>query len=670
MSRFRLLALSLVLCLAAAGATVAPQQPKVAPSAASTSTTRIVITERLSPNFEGKSFGGTGQYEYLIGTVEGELDPTLPRNQRITNLDRAPRNARGNVEYKADIQIIKPIDMSRSNHAIVFDVTNRGNKRITGLWVNGGPSVIRPTTAEESGTGWLMREGYTIVWVGWEGLIAPGGNRTAAMFPVARNADGSSITARTTQEFQFGADTGPATATLSYPAASTDRTKATLTVRGLQKDARKPLDSWEFVNDKQIRITKPAGYDAGAIYEFVYTAKDPIVLGLGLASISNAVAHLRHANTPDNPLAGAIDRALIIGFSQSGRVVRDLIKEGFNADESGRQVFSGAIAVLAGSRRTNINTQFGITGDYSRQHETHLMTGDQFPFTYEVMTDPISGKTDGILARCRTENNCPKIFHVDSDTEVFQARTSLVATTPDGKPAAFPDNVRAFFIAGSQHGAANTPTKPDDSETLQNPLRYDMYFRALISAMDDWATDGKTPPASHFPSLQDGTLVPPTSAKAQFPKIPGHHYTGTINELHLVDYSVQPPKEGAAYPVFVVAKDADGNNAVGLRHPFVEVPTATYTGWANRPEGFGKDDLSGLNGSYLPFAKTRAERMASGDARPSLEERYKDHAAYIDAVTKSANAQVQGRILLQEDADRIIAQAKLMAWPSQDTAGN
>jgi hypothetical protein len=424
------------------------------------------------------------------------------------------------------------------------------------------------------------------------------------------------------------------------------------------------VNGWEFVDEKTIRIPRPTGFDAAAIYELVYTAKDPVVLGIGLASLSNTISHLRHSTGADNPLAGRIDRAIGMGFSQPGRILRDLIYEGFNADESGRVVFEGAIPVIAGSRRSAVNVQFGITGDYSRQHETHLAVGDQFPFTYDVMRDPISGKTDGIFVRCRASNTCPKTFHVDSDTEIFQARASLVVTSVDGKALTLPDNVRAYFLAGSQHGPAAQATRPQDSQHLQNPLQHGLYMRALVAAMDDWVTDGTLPPASRYPSVADGSLVPPNSPRAQFPAIPGFRYTGLVNELRLLDYSVQPPREGASYPVLVVAKDADGNNAAGLRHVLLEVPTATYSGWSLRSEGFAKDALAGLSGFYLPFAKTRAERMASGDARPSLEERYASHAAYVDAVRRAADAQVRARILLQEDADRVVEEARKLAWPS------
>ena len=660
MSRSRLLAPALFLCLAATGATTTAEH-SAAPS--NGAVTKIVITETRSPTFAGTSFGDVGPYEHLFGYVEGELDPDHPRNAAIANLARAPRNADGNVEYRADIQILKPVDLSRGNRAIILDIPNRGNKRITGTWVNGGPSINDLVLAEHAGTGWLMREGYTVVWVAWEALAAPGGGRIVADFPVAKQAGGSPITALTPQEFIFGDLESPATATLSYPAASLDRSMARLTVRQYQTDPPQPVNSWEYVDDRQIRVTRPSGFDAGAIYEFVYPAKDPIVLGIGLAAISNAVSKLRHDEGADNPLAGAIDRAFAIGFSQSGRVLRDFVHEGFNADEDGRIVFDGVIPVLTGSRRTNINLPFGITGDYSRQHETHTTPGDQFPFTYAVMRDPVSGRTDGIFARCQANATCPKTFHVDSDTEIYQGRASLAVTSPTGAPLTLPDNVRAYFLAGSQHGPAAAARRTEQAEFLENPLRYDVYFRALLAALDQWVTDGTPPPNTRYPSLRDGTLVPPDAPTAKFPAIPGHRYTGLLNELRLLDHSVHPPKQGAAYPVFVVAKDADGNNVAGLRHPFVEVPVATYTGWNLRPEGFAKGALAGLSGSYLAFAKTRAERVASGDARLSLEERYRDHAAYVAAVKTAASAQVRERLLLQEDADRIAEEAARLPWP-------
>jgi hypothetical protein len=672
MSRSRLLTVTLILCLAAAGATVVPRpqanpvavRPAVAPS---TSVTKIVINRRVSPTFDGTSYGRVGPYEQLFGYVEGELDPNHPRNQRIVNLDKAPRNANGNVAYRADIEILKPIDLTRANGALILDTPNRGNKRVTGGWVNGGSGSTEPRTAADAGTGWLMRQGYTVVWVGWEPAVQSGGGRIAVQFPVAKQANGQPVTARTTQEFQFGDMDSPATATLMYPTASLDESQAQLTVKQYSGDPRTPVSGWEFVDETTIRIPRPAGFDAAAIYEIAYTAKDPVVLGIGLASIANTISHLRHSNTPDNPLAGVIERTIGMGFSQPGRVMRELINEGFNADEEGRMVFDGVISVLAGSRRTAVNVPFGITGDYSRQHETHLAVGDQFPFTYEVMRDPISGRTGGIFGLCRQDNTCPKTFHVDSDTEIFQARSSLVVTTPDGKPITLPNDVRAYFLAGSQHGPAAQATRPQDSQHLQNPLQHGLYLRALVAAMDAWVVNNTTPPASRYPSVADGTFVPANSPKAQFPAIPGFRYTGLVNELKLLDHSVQPPREGASYPVFVVAKDADGNNAVGLRHPLVEVPFATYTGWSLRSEGFAKDALAGLSGAYLPFAATRAERMASGDARPSLEERYRDQTAYVEALSRAANAQVRERILLQEDADRIVEAARRMPWPPSAT---
>lgn len=662
MSRLRVSTTVFVSWLATAGtaATAERQVPQ-----ASSSVTKIVVTESRSPTFEGTSFGTVGPYEHLFGYVEGELDPRHPRNARIINLDRAPRNASGNVEYRADIQILKPVDPSRGNGALILDVPNRGNKRLTGRWVNGGPSMNDPALAEHAGSGWLMREGFTIVWVAWEAHVQPGNARLAAHFPIAAQADGSPVNARTAQEFQFGDVDPVATGTLYYPAASPDRSRATLTMRQYTNDPRQPVDTWEYVDDRHIRIYRPEGFDADAIYEFVYTAKDPIVLGVGLASMSNAVSKLRYDDGPDNPLAGVIDRAFVVGFSQSGRVLRDFIYEGFNSDEQGRMVFDGAMPVIAGSRRSAVNVSFGITGDYSRQHETHLAPGDQFPFTYEVLHDPISERIDGIFVRCRVDASCPKTFHVDSDTEIFQARASLVVTTTTGAPLTLPHDARAYFLAGSQHGPASTSSVPRNARFPSNPLPYDMYFRALITALDAWVTDGTLPPDSRYPSVHDGTLVPPDAPEAQFPNIPGHTYSGLVNPLRLLDHSAQPPREGPAYPVLVVAKDKDGNNTAGIRHPFLEVPDATYTGWNVRRRGFAEGALAGLSGSYLPFAKTRAERLENGDERLSLEERYASHLDYVEAVSRAAEAQVRERLLLREDADRVVEEARQVPWSAK-----
>jgi hypothetical protein len=654
----RLLLAGLAAVLGAAAASPAATAADTTGTAGA-SITNVVITETDSPTFEGLSFGDVGHYEYLAGYIEGEVDPDNPRNALIVNLDGAPRNADGNVEYRVDLAILKPIDLSRGNGRILYDVNNRGNKYALGHRINGAPGngTNEAPLAEHAGTGFLMEEGYTIVWSGWQGDLTPGGGRLLAHFPIARNADGSPIVQLHREEFIFGDLTSPATGSLTYPAATLDRSQATLTVRQHERDPRVPVETWEYLDDRQIEITRPDSFDAGAIYEFIYPAQDPIVMGLGFAATRDIVSFLRHDTSEMNPLVGAIDKALGIGISQSGRYLRDFIYWGFNADVDDRAVFDGVVPIVAGSRRTAVNVPFSIPGNYSRQHENHTFPDDQFPFTYEVFHDPISGRTDGILGRCEADGVCPKIFQVDTDTEIFQARASLVVTDTSGAPLTLPDNVRAYLIAGSQHSPAATASLPEEGQQLSNPLDYDVHIRALITALDEWVTDDRTPPDTRYPSVADDTLVPPDDFRAQFPDIPDFTYPGLVNELRLLDYSVQPPAEGAPYPVLVGAKDADGNNVAGVRHPFLAAPTGTHTGWNLRREGFAEGALLGLTGSYIPFARTPAERVASGDERPSLEERYPSRGGYVRAVVRAAIDLVRDRLLLPDDARRIIAEA-------------
>lgn len=634
--------------------------------------TELVITDGESPTFEGLRFaGGVGQYEYVFAFARGELDPSDPLNAGIVNIDKAPQNASGNVEYQVDVTILKPVDLRRGNGRIFYDVVNRGNKRALSSRVNGGPNGNDLRLASDVGTGFLMNEGYTIVWSGWQGDVAPGNTRLLADFPIATNADGTPIVGRSREEFIVSNNVSPFVRSLSYPAADLDPTQATLTVRENETDPRQtPAGlAFRYLNDRQIEITRPTSpvFDGGAIYEFIYPAKDPIVMGMGFAATRDVVSYLRFELSDDaanaNPLAPdgtpSVQKALAIGISQSGRFLRDLIYQGFNQDESGRQVFDGAIPVIAGSRKTFTNFEFAQPGRFARQHEDHLFPGDQFPFTYGILTDPISDRSDGILMRCQATGTCPKIMHIDSDTEMWQARGSLVVTDTTGAHITLPDNVRAYLMAGTQHGPAAV-INTGICQQLRNPLNYGPHNRALIAALDRWVTEGTPPPDSRYPTVADGTLVPPDQVSTGFPNLPGVTYNGLVNGLRLTDQSVQPPSEGAAYPVFVSKVDADGNGVAGVRHPLLEVPIATHTGWNLRAAGQAENELCSLSGSFIPFADTEVERLAAGDPRPSLEERFGDHEGYAKAVKRAANElrkQEREGFLLNEDRKRIEEEA-------------
>ncbi len=609
---------------------------------------RIDLEVRESPAYEGRSFGEAGQFERLRGVFHGEVDPSDPRNAEIVNLDLAPGNARGMVEYSTTVEIVRPLRMDRWNGAIYHTVPNRGGA------VAGDPA--------------LLEMGFALVQVGWQGDLTPTERNITPTLPVARNADGTPVVGRALEEFIFNDDDAESVAVLSYPAASADPSRATLTVRGRQEDPRStPADlRWSYVDDSRIRISRPTGYDGGAIYEFIYEAKDPIVMGIGFAAVRDAISFLRYeasdrSGTP-NPLAApALPRtAISIGISQSGRFLRDLLYLGFNEDLRGRIVFDGMHPDIAGSRKTFTNYAFSQPGRWQKQHEDHHYPGDQFPFTYAVMTDPLSGRTDGLFARCTESGTCPKVVHTDGEAELWQGRSSLVVTTPDGRHAELPDNVRAYLIAGTQHGGGAgvhlTELRAGFCENLGNPMALSQIRRALTIALHEWVANGVEPPPSRFPTVAGGALVP--AGEVGFPSIPGVAYTASFNPLRLNEDTAIPLKKGAEYAVLVGRVDADGNMIDGVRHPNLVAPVGTHTGWNLRAEGFGAGDQCAGTGSFIPLAATRAEREATRDPRLSLEERYGSAEGYVAAVRRAADELVAERLLLARDAAEIVEAAR------------
>lgn len=621
----------------------------------------FVITETETPTFGGRSFGSVGQYERLTGYAVGAVDPDDRRNAGIVNIDKAPRNADGHIEYRVDICILRPVDPEKSNGWLFYEVLNRGSKRAV-CRVNSAPATNGSATADDAGTGFLMEQGYTLLWSGWQDDVKPGDGRMRADYPVATN-DGAPITGRTLDETINESNSKTITKELIYPTASLETGDATLTARVRERDKRQTpagLD-WRFVDESHIEISRPddPAFDAGTIFELIYTAKDPRVTGLAFASHRDIADFLR-SGAPDksgnaNPLAAAPpQRLMLFGISQSGRFVRDFLYQGFNESVSGGRVFDAAVPVIAGSRKTQINMAFAQPGRYQRQHEDHCYPGDQFPFAYRELTDPISGLTDNLLARCEATGTTPKIMHFDTETEIWSARASLVVTDCEGNDIEQPDNVRVYLASGIPHGWAKAPNGTA-MQLPDNELCYGALIRPLLVALKNWVENDVLPPNSCFPSVAAGTLVPP--GEAGFPEVPGLAFEGTINGLCLMDHTTIPPVEGAAYPVLVSAVDGDGNATAGLRHPVLRVPQATLLGWNLRSEGYGKGDLYSSIGGKIPFAETRAARMANDDPRPSLEERYPGEEDYIARLRAETDAMVSEGLLLAEDAARIVAAA-------------
>ena len=638
--------------------------------------------------YGGTSFGSAGPYQVIAGIVHGKLDPKHPANSGIVDLNLAPVGSDGLVAYTTDVVILRPKSASSAKRIVFYDVVNRGNKIALSFFDGAGATF----DAGQEGNGFLLRQGYTIVWSGWQGDIAQSGTggTVGTSFPVAKNADGSPVTGMSRDEFVFDNATNPATLNLSYPASTQDKTKVSFTWRetwvtdkGMTWDAPSTAidpSSWQFVSNKQVQLTRPSAADNGAIYEFVYPAQDPVVMGTGFAAVRDLLSFLRNddkdAQGNANPLADLkqapcaftngnkgqcaanpstnFDIAIMEGISQSGRFTRDFLWQGFNDDGRGHKVFDAMYPIIAGSRKTYTNFRFGQPGRWSKQHEDHFQLGDQFPFAYDVMKDPVSGKTDGIFAKCQQSKTCPKVVHADGEYEFWGARASLVSTDGAGKDISVSDDVRLYFVAGTNHGGGNGVGTQTTSPACVYPtsaVNESTTLRALVPALDAWVTQGKAPPASQWPSISSGTLAPPGDrAQVNFPDLSGIGvtYTGTYNQLFVTDYSNAIPVVDLTkkYDVRVPKTDADGNANVGVRVPDVSVPLATYPGWDPRKQGYAPGDLCPGAASTLLFSAT----PTPGDPRKSLAERYPGgKSEYVGKVTGAAHALAGQGLLLDED---------------------
>lgn len=621
---------------------------------------KFEILKVESPAFEGRTFGAVGTYDRILARATIAVAPEDPHNKIIADLDAAPRNAQGLAGAVTDVEILRPTVAANGNRTLFYDVLNRGNKLGPALF-NDVPVVMNdPVKASDAGNGFLMNRGYTLVWSGWQGDVIAGGGRMTFSPPVALG-----ITGLAREEFIFDQNDNPASATLSYPAADLDISHTKISVRERETDPRATPAGLEvsFESPTKVSIKRPEGYDAGAIYEFIYTAKDPKVMGLGFAATRDTVSFLRNetadASGNTNPLAGRIERAIGFGVSQSGRYLHDYLYLGFNADEAGRTVFEGLMPHISGGKKTFTNYRFSQPGRSPYEHADMLYPGADFPFTYPVITDSVTGKSDGFLARCLAAGNCPKIIKTDSELEFYQGRASLVVTNTTGDPIAMPDNVRLFLLSNLQHFALAR----DKSQMAKvcanptNPLNAGPVARALLVAMNEWIGKGTLPPDSRYPSRADGTLAPPSIDSVGFPKIPGFAYPSRIAQPTALKSDEMPPSKGAAYPVFVPKTDADGRDVAGIHLPTLEAPAATHTGWNLRKAGFGEGELCDNNGTMIPFAATREERLKTNDPRLSMAERYPNEGDRSAMITKATQQLVRDRLVLEEDAGLFITNA-------------
>ena len=614
--------------------------------------------QQTVPAFEGRAFGDVGQYVRITGRATIAVDPTDSRNAVIADIDRAPRNANGLVEATADVVVLRPADLARGNGMLLIDVPNRGRKLAPQLFDDAAqPGANNAEKNADAGIGFLHRSGYSMAWIGWQSDIPSQPGQLALAAPILKGVTGPSR-----DEILFDHLRSPAPATLAWPIADPVLLKVTVRARW---DAPRETPSGLAIRAtgaQTVEITRPSsGFDAAALYEVTYTARDPVVLGMGFAATRDVVSFLRRTGSPDNPLAAhgrsTVARSIGFGVSQSGRFLRDFLHLGFNEDLKGGAVFDGLMPHVAGARRMATNVRFGQPGRNARHPQDPAWQADTFPFTYATLHDRLSGRRDGLMLRCRLTATCPRVIQTDSEHEWWASRGSLLVTDTDGNHLELPPDVRAYMIAGTPH-FAEPADKLRSAPTMAlpvNPMHAGAPLRALLVAMQGWIVNGIEPPASRVPMRAHGTLIEATAAMPH--EITALPYAGIHTGATHSNQTVFPAKELGRYPVFVPRADSDGMSIAGIRMLALAVPRASYTGWNPRAEGYGKGTLFPLQGAVVPFAATKLEREQARDPRFSVAERYADDAAYVDAVRAAAAGMVAERLLLKEDAERAVAAA-------------
>jgi hypothetical protein len=603
--------------------------------------------------------GATG-YEKIVGRVYFAVDPNDPRNQVIVDLDKAPRNAAGRVEFSSDIYILKP--RAAGNGALLLDILNRGGKPALTGFNRGG--VNDPSTEADLGDRFLLRNGFTVAWVGWEFDIPdqPGLMRMYAPVATLREPQGRPEQGRGTTDagkpitgivrasFVLSAPATEFVVTdlMNYDAIEPDR-DSELTVRSAYLGTPQPIarSKWRV---KGHTVTLDEGFEPGKTYEIAYRASNPPVSGLGLAAVRDVATWLKHEKDSLAPSR----YAYTFGSSQSGRFLREFLYDGFNTDEKDRQVFDGVMAHIAGASRIDLNARWAEP----RGLGVHSATA--FPFADAALRDPVSGSTDGLLENARAKAHQPKVFYTNTPVEYWGTGrvAALVHTSPDGKAdLTLPDNVRFYFFAGTQHAPARFPTAVNAGQQRDNPVDYWWTMRALLLAMHKWVSEGTAPPPSAHPSLAAGTLV--KASAIGFPAIPGVTSPQALTAgPRIANPLLKESGRGAALPLLVPAVDADGNERAGIRAPDVAVPLGTYTGWNFRnPKTGAPGELVSLLGAFIPFPATKAQREASGDPRKSVAERYQSRDEYLQKVKQAADGLVHHGYLLADDVPRVMQRA-------------
>ncbi len=616
---------------------------------------RMEVKEQ-SDVLDGKVFSSAGVYERVIGKAYFTLDPKLAANKAIVDLDKAVRNKNGQVEFSADVNILRPKDPRKGNGTVLYEVSNRGSKSMLGHF-NRAAGSLDPRTPDQFGDGLLMSQGYTLLWVGWQ-FDMPKNDQLVYLYPPLAPGLKGIVRAEFTpdqRETRYSvADRGHQ----PYKVLNPDDPTLKLTVRDRVEGPRSTLPRGDWHIEDGYMIVPKTPFEPGRIYELVYTAENPPVTGTGFAAVRDMIASLR------SDAARPMQHAYGFGVSQSGRFLRTMMYYGFNRDEKGRKVFDGLLVDVAGGGRGGFNQRFAQASRDSNPFQNTLTPVDIFPFTDLEETDPETGMKDGLLTHALPKEFWPKIFYMNSEYEYYGRAASLIHITLDGKAdAPIADNTRIYMFSGGQHRPAQFPPPKRGTQNLANPNPYAWTFRAMLDAMDNWVKSGKEPPPSQYPHVGTGQLVALTDVK--FPKIPGVAFPTLMHLAYPENFGPQfrskgiptqePPEIGKPYPLMVPQVDADGNDIAGIHMPEVAVPLATYTGWNLRSSEVGApEQLSTQIGSFIPFARTKAERMKSADPRLSMEERYSGKEDYLRKFEGAAKELAGQRYLLMQDVPALV----------------
>lgn len=639
--------------------------------------TRVVVTSRQDV-LGGKSFGDSGPYERIVGTAYFSLPVNNPHNAGIVDLKNAVNLRDGEVEFSSDFIAIRPKDPHRGNGSMLFENPNRGRSRIISL-VDGGDWNIE----HDAGDAWLLRQGFTIVSLGWQWDAADKGDLHFHA-PIAKE-NGKTITgllrgdlmlSKPANEIPLGHLILGSIGGAEYPASSPDDPRNTLTVRDSRDAPRTiiPRSQWQFAHTVDGKLTPSdrhihldGGFQPGRIYEYVYVVSDPVVAGGGFAAFRDFASYAKH--NPDSITPA--HRVIAEGISQNGRFLRDFLSQGFNADEEGRIALDGILAHVAGAGRGNFNYRFAQPSRDAQPTSSVFYPVDIFPFTDQPETDPVTHTTAGLLDRARADKVVPKIFFSNTSYEYWGRAAALIHVSADGRrDMPISDNVRIYHFTGLQHFSGPFPPARGTGDLLgqqpQSPLPVRYFWRSMIANMDAWIRKSTAPPPSSYPHISDGTLVP--LAKYAFPHLPGVNTPHEANAGERLDFgpnwrrgvlTLQPPRVGPAFSTLVPQVDADGNERDGICLPDIIVPLATITGWNLRDPSIGAPtERVSFEGSWIPFPKTAEDRKRTNDPRLSIAERYSTEDDYLHRYSSALDKLIQARWILPEDSDALLTRAK------------